>query len=552
MQYHCFVLAVYTLVICILTTQSHTIPHKPSHIWNASGKPSVSSKTAALEEFCFMKEPVTYTGAIGEFEPLIRAFSPAENILRENVKRITIIAAEAKLLGTDIIAFSEYALPGLGIFLGDRSHFDSLSVPVPDPADGVAPCDKETGSAEYSPLKELSCAARQLEMYMVVGVAETSDCEDVPPPDCPADGVIYYNTMVVFNRSGTVVAMYRKQHPFLEPGVEIGHQNDSAALFISDFGVTFSMHNCFDILFAHPSYANVKKNLSRDVIFSTAWGNQSPFAFAPNIQSSWSRSLSTNMLAANYHLPEAGHVGSGIYRGFSEEQKIAYTFDAKSGDVLIVSPITTCAPPDLQQYTPNVLLTEATVIKYHNNHAAIRTTSVSQQDLSQFNEVALPPTQPEETNNVHVCYATLCCRLKYQRTEGDNLVYKLITYSGMIRNGDQLMYYEYCGIVTCYTDNWKTCVMFPETVGEVNTHEYDNLGSNNFENTAEFGPYTLEGTFSCNSTYPVAMTREFEILPNAEFYFNQGSDVSVLRVDKPVPKLMTSHIFGRIFYADGK
>lgn len=37
------------------------------------------------------------------------------------------------------------------------------------------------------------------------------------------------------------------------------------------------------------------------------------FLTAVQVQESWARSLGVNLLAANYHLPEKGLIGSGIY-----------------------------------------------------------------------------------------------------------------------------------------------------------------------------------------------------------------------------------------------
>jgi len=44
-----------------------------------------------------------------------------------------------------------------------------------------------------------------MQMYLVIDLAEQAPCED---SSCPPSGLYYYNTQVVFDRTGAVIARY--------------------------------------------------------------------------------------------------------------------------------------------------------------------------------------------------------------------------------------------------------------------------------------------------------------------------------------------------------
>lgn len=85
----------------------------------------------------------------------------------------------------------------------------TTAVKLPKLGEKVIPCD----SKEYSDVvKSISCAARQTEKYVVIGVYLERDCKeeadaynDTRP--CSRDNVNIYNTAVAFDKTGAVVAM---------------------------------------------------------------------------------------------------------------------------------------------------------------------------------------------------------------------------------------------------------------------------------------------------------------------------------------------------------
>ena len=61
------------------------------------------------------------------------------------------------------------------------------------------------------------------------------------------DGYNLYNTNLVFDRTGVLVAKYWKQNLFFEPVFDVPSE-PVFTTFTTDFGVTFGTFTCFDSL----------------------------------------------------------------------------------------------------------------------------------------------------------------------------------------------------------------------------------------------------------------------------------------------------------------
>ena len=256
----------------------------------------------------------TFAGAVLEVSPVGDpwANSPTENFL-SNLQDIRSLVRNASIQH-DIVVLPELVLyyAGLeGATVKGKSFLRDYAValpPIRSPEDGEAsnlclhPLPPEHQNARF--LTELSCAAREFGAYLVANVVDL----------VVGDGDYkLFNTDVVFDRSGNLVAKYWKWHTFgLEGLIDQPRGRERAAVkFETDFGVTVGLAICFDIEFENPAQDLIDAGV-RHFAFSSAWLNNPPYGFATEIQQGWSLAAQSVLLAANIGT-DPSRSGSGIY-----------------------------------------------------------------------------------------------------------------------------------------------------------------------------------------------------------------------------------------------
>lgn len=145
-------------------------------------------------------------------------------------------------------------------------------------------------------LMSISCAAKEFNIHVVVNHHERVDCTT---PNCPSDGFLLYNTNVVFDRQGRVIARYRKYNLFNEPGTNVTDKPE-ISVFETDFGVTFGQFICFDMLQEKPALHFMRNPNVTDVVYSTHWFDELPFLNSVQEQAAWAYGSDVNLLAAGY------------------------------------------------------------------------------------------------------------------------------------------------------------------------------------------------------------------------------------------------------------
>ena len=62
----------------------------------------------------------------------------------------------------------------------------------------------------FQVLKMLSCAVREAKLYAVINLSELYLCT-VNQPGCPSDKKMFFNTNIVLDRNGKLIARYENK-----------------------------------------------------------------------------------------------------------------------------------------------------------------------------------------------------------------------------------------------------------------------------------------------------------------------------------------------------
>ncbi|RXG51729.1 Vascular non-inflammatory molecule 2, partial [Armadillidium vulgare] len=276
---------------------------------------------------------VKYVGAVLEYEPFNEWSEEGKgfNVLRKNSRTIVKFAEKAKFYNADIIIAPECGIQSFYMFHNNTENFLTFTQYVPDPSLRMVVCDQEEKpDNKYEAIKILSCGSLANEIYIVANLAEFEPCSeetiDQSLPwryeiqgNCPEKGYFIYNTQVVFDRKGAVIA---SKICFMNPYSLLG--KNSEAIFITDLTLPLP---------------TVETDLAG------AW-RKSSFS-ANGVENGFSRGLGVNLLVSGYHRPEEGNLGSGIFKGYTMNNKSLYIYDENSGNVLLVASVDTVAASSL-------------------------------------------------------------------------------------------------------------------------------------------------------------------------------------------------------------
>lgn len=417
-------------------------------------------------------DAATYIAAVVEFPPqyLINSYQTLGVNSDAYIRHIR----TASLVNADIIVFPEDGLTT--VHLPEREQMGDWTTVIPSASYNYTPCSQDTVEVSET-LKKISCAARDNEIYVVINIAEKAPCTDVP---CPRDKMFYYNSNVVFDRTGRIIARYRKTNLFEEHQFNVTSVPEIVT-FDTDFGVKFGTFICFDILFREPTIQLTRIHQVTDFVYPTAWFSEAPFLTAAQTQAGWSFAENVNLLASGYNRPGSGNAGSGIYLGRKGVGK-AIMPETTHEEILIVQ------VPKIKER-----------IKYHENHhdhskdqnQKVRPSYHEEYELQQKrqdNAMMVKDKILLKQDNIHVfqthllqkfssvdslsiCKDGFCCDAKVDIAKSDNTTYRFVVFNGIRYYSDVKAGVRACGIIQCSNDSISSCGSVEESKTVFNSIE---------------------------------------------------------------------------------
>lgn len=464
----------------------------------------------------------TYKAAVLEHYPIKESHSYEDLI--KTVKVYVDHIEDAAREKVDIIVFPE---DGLTASVNSEETLWASSTKVPDPKKKVSPCYGRT--EEYSNfLVQFSCASKIHQIYSVINLVEAVENKNNSKP-------ILYNTNVVFDRNGVVIARYRKINLYEEYYYQPGPQ--TTATFTTDFGVTFGMFICFDILNQSPAYDLLKNNNVTDVVFSTSWYQKLPFFIGNSVQHAYSVLNGVNFLASGMSDLDILMGGSGIYSANGEI--LSAFISGKNESKLLIANV------------PKVTR------RQNLSNSCNKGEEVPKSSLAPY--INLRKTMREEMEN-HTLYSInlnetyiyksicgsnkFCCTFNaiIRRTtrEPPNYSYKLLIYDGVTQFDVKTIGFRQCAIVACTNINVDSCGDRLETPP---TGIY-------------FEDLSITGTFDNTDSRYMPLTVTYDLLPTNHYVYCRKTNGSKVKVSmystRTIDRLLTFGILGRTFRNDGK
>ncbi|XP_064303337.1 pantetheine hydrolase VNN2-like [Phalacrocorax carbo] len=389
---------------------------------------------------------------------------------------------------------------------------------IPDPAVNWIPCTDPTRFAPAPVQERLSCMARNNSIYVVANIGDKKPCNS-SDPGCPSDGRYQYNTDVVFDPEGKLVARYHKYHLFRGETQFNYPKEPEAVTFETPFG-KFGIFTCFDILFREPAVVLVSELQVDTVLFPTAWMNVLPFLTAVEFHSAWAMGMGVNLLSANTHNISLSMTGSGL---FTPEGPAVYHYNSETEEGCLLLAELSAHPRLSPTYPPTVNWSSfATSIKKFAGGKDTFSGAV-RRDIFTFSELR------SQAGNYTVCQGDLCCHLIYRMaSKSKDEVYVLGAFDGL--HGSLIKYHwQICTLLKCKSTDPNTCGQPVETA------------------QTKFEMFSLSGTFGTNYVFPEVLYSGVQLAPGEFEVLRDGRLKSKHGTSKP---LVTATLFGRLYEKD--
>lgn len=463
-------------------------------------------------------EVLSYRAAVYEHPvvlpiPFAKSYDEAVGQMMLNLNKYKEKADNARSLGVDIIVFPEDGIYGYQFH--DPTDIEPYLEYIPNPEEvNWIPCTDPNKYTRTRVQTFLSCLALNNSFYLVANYGDAQPCTS-SDPNCPQNGQYQYNTNIVFDRKGKLIARYHKQNLFFETQFQ-EPVHPEMIYFDTEFG-RFGTFTCFDILFHDPAIQLVEKYNITDVAFPTAWMDALPFFSAIGYHSSFAFAYNVNFLASNIHQPSFRFQGSGIY---TPDGAVAFFYDKGISDgQLLVGDVPIRKGKERKGNQIKFNFDDSDL--YYLKSPGFK--SVVFHDW--YNFVALS----SRNGNVTVCQEGFCCFLSYGR---DKIIghYAFGVFNGIhVRNGPY--YLQVCILLKCASQDNQSC------------------GKLTFTADGFFNFFNINGNFSTPYVAPQIITSNngsLELLPLHTMKFDENG----LTGNATLSPLLESALIGRIYESD--
>ncbi|XP_041377732.1 pantetheinase-like [Gigantopelta aegis] len=428
----------------------------------------------------------------------------------------------------DILVFPEDGT--YGMMIKNRTHLSPYLEYIPDPLQETwNPCTEPGMHTDTEVQHRLSCLARNGALYLVANMGDKQPCSTKTDPDCPSDGQYQFNTNVVYDPNGTLIARYHKEHLFFETQfnkpkkVNIVH-------FDTPFG-RFGVFTCFDILFRDPPITLVERYGIGNVVFPTAWMDALPLLAAIQFHSSFAVKMRVNFLAANIHLPAKRFQGSGIYTP-DVNANFYYNNSELSDGRLLISELDVVhkTTPRVKEALPIVNEAPPIVNILPVDQISHQTTNGEEFKAEVFHDLFNFVLVEETKGSLSVCYNKLCCHLDYEKdnsSSSNNDMYAFGAFDNLHTYEGQY-YLQICTLLRCANSSKESC------------------GSSIQQAQTRFRYLRVKGTFGTPYVFPAILltdSGQLKLAPK-QWTFND----LVLESTEPLNfPLLSANLFGRIY-----
>ncbi|KAL5279092.1 BTD.2 family protein [Megaselia abdita] len=461
-----------------------------------------------------------YIAGVVEFAPFDTEES--ELTLLNDVMEMEKIIFHPDAEETDIIVFPEYILK------------EKVYTYVPDPEDKITPCDK----LDYQYLlSEVSCYARSAKKYIVINLFEKVLCES--GPKCSKDGIINYNTNVVFDRNGTVISRYRKTHLYYTEYEKATLKKPDLSTFTTDFGVTFGHFICFDLNFYTPAQQLADQGIT-DFVYPTYWFQEFPFQTALQLHQGWAHANNVNFLSAGGSYPFTQTTGSGIFAGKHGALKTIIS-EVPTRKILVAK-----VPKLKYNYKPLVLESKV----FDSQEIPERKTGIQwKRDYNldlMITELIEASTLKTEKK---LCHNDFCCDFSIEKikrfTERSHSTYeyRMVAYEGpgtfhRVETGE----FGICALVACTNSKLSSC-------GRIFTDDVKTVANDFY-----FNKIQIKGSYKKREkilVMPSTVDSEFNPLPVDSYKYSKEEVGDLLeyeiKLTKPKVDILTFGLYGNYF-----